>query len=604
MSPRLNLILRTLVCFFLIWIPFQSLDQWFYDGFFKVRGRLFKPSSVVLVQADEYRGSQENVIDPNITDPHPTSFKDHHVWDDAYFKKLIDRIRADGPRLIVIASYYDLVRYVPGTLWDKSDLVFSAVLNEEGRLLPPPSRLTTRGNYGFCNVFPDPDNKVRRAFLAYDSGDSLALNISQKLGLPAPTLPKEPMEHIDGGEERVSTLWIDFRGPKESYPLFQAGAVIADTGVPSGTFTDKIVLIGRQSVSGSGNFETPFGSMSRLEIQANTIDTLLERRQIAWLPRWISRLVAAAVIGMSVLVLLRTSLTVAWLLLVAIASAVLASSVVLFSEAKLWLGVANPLFCIFGTHILILGYTLRRQEEQQWHLRQQTQYLQEVDQFKNNFLSLFSHDLKTPIAKIRAIANRLLVENPSLPPAVIEDLRNVDRTNDELARLISDILKVTKMESMHLDPEREVVDLNRLVEKAVQGLRFYADQQKVQLVMDLEPLFSIEGDPQLIQEVITNLVENAVKYSTAKTKVVVRTLEENDRIWVRVRDAGPGIPPEELPRVTGKFYRGKDAQAKTKGTGLGLYLSKYFVELHGGQLVIDSKVGEGTEVSFWLPIST
>lgn len=247
-------------------------------------------------------------------------------------------------------------------------------------------------------------------------------------------------------------------------------------------------------------------------------------------------------------------------------------------------------------------YILWRQRKQQWQLKEHAGYLQEIDQFKNNFLSLFSHDLKTPIAKIRAIVHRLLENSPELSESARNDLRSIDRTNDELARLISDILKVTKMESMRLEPEKKVVDLNRLVEKASQSLKFAAEQQKVEMVLDLEPLFSIEGDPQLIQEVITNLIENAVKYSPAQSKVVVQTFEEPGKVGVRVLDYGPGIVAEELPRVTGKFYRGKYAQEKTKGTGLGLYLSKYFVELHGGEIELKSQVGKGTDVRFWLPI--
>jgi signal transduction histidine kinase len=102
--------------------------------------------------------------------------------------------------------------------------------------------------------------------------------------------------------------------------------------------------------------------------------------------------------------------------------------------------------------------------------------------------------------------------------------------------------------------------------------------------------------------VITNLVENAIKYSPPERKVIVRTTEEENKVRVSVLDEGPGIPAEELPRVTGKFYRGKLASEKTKGSGLGLYLSKYFVELHQGQLAIHSELGRGTQVDFWLPL--
>ena len=130
-----------------------------------------------------------------------------------------------------------------------------------------------------------------------------------------------------------------------------------------------------------------------------------------------------------------------------------------------------------------------------------------------------------------------------------------------------------------------------------------ADEKDIKLIVDLEPLFSMEGDQNPIQEVITNLLENAIKYSPPRTRVIIRTREEENRVFVSVVDEGVGIPVDELPRVTGKFYRGKMATEKERGSGLGLYLSKYFVELHQGKLEILSEVGRGTEVRFWLPIT-
>jgi signal transduction histidine kinase len=146
------------------------------------------------------------------------------------------------------------------------------------------------------------------------------------------------------------------------------------------------------------------------------------------------------------------------------------------------------------------------------------------------------------------------------------------------------------------------VDINRLVENAVQRLKFLFDQKDISIVQNLEPLFSMEGDPQLLLEVITNLLENAVKYSPPNSKVIVQTQESDSTVSVHVFDEGPGIPDEELPRVTSKFYRGKAANETTRGSGLGLYLAKYFVELHGGNLNIQSELGVGTHVSFTLPI--
>lgn len=212
--------------------------------------------------------------------------------------------------------------------------------------------------------------------------------------------------------------------------------------------------------------------------------------------------------------------------------------------------------------------------------------------------------MKTPIAKIKAVTDRLLTEHTDLAPEVRDSLKTIDRTNGELARFISDILKVTKMESMPLEVRKEVIDLNRLAEVAVQRLKFLSDEKGISVILDLEPLFSMEGDQQLVQEVITNLLENAIKYSSHDRTVIVRTREEDSRVLVAVIDEGEGIPADEIPRVTGKFYRGRSVGGKTKGSGLGLYLAKYFVELHAGKLDIKSELGKGTEVSFWLPLTS
>jgi signal transduction histidine kinase len=132
-------------------------------------------------------------------------------------------------------------------------------------------------------------------------------------------------------------------------------------------------------------------------------------------------------------------------------------------------------------------------------------------------------------------------------------------------------------------------------------LKFASEEKNIHFLLDLEPLFPIEGDPQLIQEIILNLVENAVKYGHAKSEVVIRTSEEKGRIRVSVKDQGEGIPADEIPRVIGKFYRGRSVRENSTGSGLGLYLAKYFVELHQGELELKSQQGKGTEVSFWLP---
>ncbi len=587
--PKLHLLVRCALSLALVAVPLTSMDQWFYDVFFRLRGEIRPKSNIVLVKLNESRlmptPERSRVIPKN-----DTFLKSRPLatWHADVYETLLAKIREGHPSLIAFANYYERVE-MKKPLGDQRGIVFSSLIDEDNRILPPSPLLTTGENYGFANLFPDRDNVVRRTRLVYSFGASLPLRIYHRQS-------DQPIKR-----NLLEPLWIDFRGPRMSYPTVEAVELL-DGQVDPETFTNKIVLVGRDE--GYPSFlETPFGRMSRLEVHANTIDTFLSSREIRMLPGWVSQLTAFLAVAASIAIIIVFPLTVAWVFLVLLAALLFLIALLFFAQFKVWGGIASPIFCIFGTHLIILGYKLRRQEEQEWKFKQESETLKEMDQFKNNFISLFSHDLKTPISKIRAIVERLLCEHKDLPADVAESLRSIDRTNTELARLISDILKVTKMEAMAIEPTRDVVDLNRLVSAVVSRLRFLADEKRITLVQDLEPLFSMDGDPVLIQEVITNLVENAIKYSQPSSKVIIRTREEADGVRVSVLDEGVGIPSDEIPRVTGKFYRGKGVTETTKGSGLGLYLSKYFIELHDGRMHIESEVGRGTQVSFWLPVT-
>jgi two-component system, OmpR family, phosphate regulon sensor histidine kinase PhoR len=587
---KIHIGLRIAVCFLFVFLPLQSMDEWFYDRFFQLRGYYHEsPTPFVLIRLNNASLSPPA---PDIfqfpLDIHPAQ-KARANWYRAVDERLLERVEQDKPRLVVFTSFFDGVENPEQLVPRPSNVIYSAYLNEESKVVLPPTPLLQGDNYGFNNIFPDADNIVRKTHLVRSSDASLALIIYHQLDQGPIT------------RDLMNPLFINYRGPDKSYPAYDS-ADILEGDVPSGTFAGKVVLIGREA-GRHARSGSPVGNMSRLEVQANIIDTFVSHKDIRILPAWVTRVTAAVAVMLSVAIILYFPLTLAWVFLLMLSALTILGALFFFSFWHLWAGVANPILCIFATHLLMLGYKLSRQEEQQWKIQQEAEYLKEMDQFKNNFISLFSHDLKTPIAKIKAITDRLLTEHPSLPADVRDSLKALDKTNGELARFISDILKVTKMESMSIEPSHEVVDLNRLVEEAVVRLKFLADEKQISIIQDLEPLFSMEGDQHLIQEVITNLLENAIKYSPPNRRVVLRTSERDGKVRVEVIDEGPGIPVDEIPRVTGKFYRGKQASQTTKGSGLGLYLSKYFVELHQGRLEIQSATGTGTTVSFWLPIT-
>lgn len=580
--PKLSLVFRISLAFLLIFVPLKTFDQWLYDRISQLNRGALSDSPYVLIRVSEGKLAQ------SFEDPPPILNSGHALWKEAFYSPLLQKLSKTHPKLVIFTSFFNNPTETT-SLRVPYPILFSSWLDQEGKLVPPLPPLSRNYDYGFNNLFPDPDNVIRQAYLVRSSVDSLALKAHQLLGLKTP----------EG--DLVLPIHVAFGGPSGAFPSFDAWDIL-EPNFDTNVLKDKILFIGREG-SPWLDVETPFGKMSHLEVQANVVRTFLEDREIRYAGPFARTCFALISVIVSVFIVLFFPLSFAWFLLVLIALSFGVVSWASLVGLRVWIGLANPLLCILGTHLLLIGFKLSREEEQQWRIREEAKYLKEMDQFKNNFVSLFSHDLKTPIAKIKAITDRVLTENPDLPLKVSDGFQGIERANNELARLISDILRVTKMETMPLDPAREVLDINRLIESAVQRLRFLLDEKHITLVQDLEPLFSMEGDPQLLLEVITNLIENAIKYSPPQSKVVVQTRESQGKVTVTVKDQGPGIPPEELPRVTSKFYRGKTADKTTKGSGLGLYLAKYFVELHGGTLNIRSELQGGTEVSFTLPIS-
>ncbi len=146
-------------------------------------------------------------------------------------------------------------------------------------------------------------------------------------------------------------------------------------------------------------------------------------------------------------------------------------------------------------------------------------------------------------------------------------------------------------------------DINLLIQQALKRLRSAAAQKSITIEEQLDPLFSVECDEDLMRQVLTNLIDNAIKYSPQGSRVIVRSREEEGFIRVEVQDFGPGIPKDQLPLMFRKFSRYlRPIKEQVKGTGLGLYLSKYFIEMHGGTIRVQTVEGQGTTFTFTLPL--
>jgi signal transduction histidine kinase len=262
---------------------------------------------------------------------------------------------------------------------------------------------------------------------------------------------------------------------------------------------------------------------------------------------------------------------------------------------------------VIGTaaaYLASLWLKYAQQESKRWQAEKKNQYLRELDELKSNFLSLMSHDLKTPIAKVQALTERLAREAKTLSAEQKEILSSIQRSNEELGHYILSILNFQRIESQEIKLHKKSHDINLLVEEVVQRLATLSQDKGVEVRLELEPMFPLELDEQLIKQVLSNLIDNAIKYNKPGTVVTVRSADLSDFVEVVVEDDGVGIEPKQMDRLFKKFSRSeKGTSERVKGTGLGLYLAKYFIELHGGEIGVESEPGKGTRFRFQLPVS-
>ena len=224
-------------------------------------------------------------------------------------------------------------------------------------------------------------------------------------------------------------------------------------------------------------------------------------------------------------------------------------------------------------------------------LEEEARILKEVDELKRNFVSLMSHDLKTPVAKISSVVELLKMENSDRQ--IVNELEKIDVSTNQLNDFINSILDLTKMESDNLQLNLKSTDLNKILDKVSSSLIDQLNSRDMKLITSLDVLFPITLDERLTYRVVNNLLENAIKYAGKGCTIKISTRDCGDLIELIIEDNGIGISDREIKYIFEKFYRVKNDEVP--GNGLGLYLVKYFVELMDGHIFVTSNIGEGTK---------
>lgn len=224
----------------------------------------------------------------------------------------------------------------------------------------------------------------------------------------------------------------------------------------------------------------------------------------------------------------------------------------------------------------------------------------QADEMKSAFISVVSHELKTPVALIKGYVGTLRREDAEWDKEVVQDsLQVIEEEADRLTRLIEDLLDASRLQSGGFSLKRQDVSIQTIAEKI--AMRFRAQDSQHTFLVDFPADFPvIFADENRIHQVIYNLVSNAVKYAPAG-EIRISGQVRPDQVIICVSDQGPGIDPNDIPFIFDRFYRGPTTARKIGGAGLGLYLARSIVESHGGRMWVDPKNGEGARICFSLP---
>ena len=244
-----------------------------------------------------------------------------------------------------------------------------------------------------------------------------------------------------------------------------------------------------------------------------------------------------------------------------------------------------------------------RVQERTAELRSANKRLEELSQLKDEFVSIVSHELRSPLVSVKGAVDLVLDE--TLGPVNEEQrsyLQVVDVNTDRLSELINTILDVSKIEAGRLSLVRRRVSVPQLVQTALTSAKGLAGGRT--FTADAAETPDVFADPNRILQVVANLVSNAVKFTKDEGTITVGVRERDGMVAVSVQDDGVGISAEDLAKLFQKFSQVGDKEAKRKGTGLGLVLCKQLVEMHRGIISVESEPGKGTRFTFTLPIYT
>ncbi|HLF86264.1 MAG TPA: ATP-binding protein [Nitrospiria bacterium] len=406
-----------------------------------------------------------------------------------------------------------------------------------------------------------------------------------------------------------NSRYLNFYGPPRTIttiPYFQALQQDRQrAAIQNGLdFKDKVIFIGVSEISQHEQrdgfytiFSDPNGfDLSGVEICATAFANLLEDIPVepfGFSSHIITVLIWGFIIGFVCLLFPPLTATLYILGLIILYSGMAYSQ---FKIVGIWFPLVIPIIFQVPLAILVAGF---------WRYIDINKE-QKIIQMKSEFVSQVSHDLRTPLTVIKGYIDNLEDGiTGDLTEKQKEYLSRISKNADKLTRLINDLLDTSRIESGRVKLKIGNLSINDLITNVIEDLMPISRAGNIEIIVYApgEECW-VRGDREKLEQVTRNLLENAIKFTHTGGRVTIMLQKDQKFVKVSIRDTGIGIAPVEQIRIFDRFYRiEQDCPTGTKGTGLGLFIAKTLVELHGGRILVTSEVGKGSEFSFTLPIS-
>ena len=229
--------------------------------------------------------------------------------------------------------------------------------------------------------------------------------------------------------------------------------------------------------------------------------------------------------------------------------------------------------------------------------------IRQLETVRRDFISNISHELRTPLASLRALVETLRDTALDDPPATLRFLDRAETEVDSLTQMVQELLDLSSLESGRVPLRLQPVAVADILLPAIERFTPQAERAQISLILDLpRGLPPILADPERIQQVVRNLIHNALKFTPAGGQITILATPHEDEVHISVQDTGIGISAQDLPRIFERFYK-SDRSRQSGGTGLGLAIARHMVQAHGGRIWVKSKEHKGSTFTFTLPIA-